>query len=123
MAHTAYYLINEWYLTHTCCPLGELKYHTVCRVGGGFTYEELREFRAKLDKVKQPWSAHKTCPSLAPWKISKKDDQPDFFIPPCDSFVLQIKCAELVPSISFSAGVTCRFPRLQRLILYSTRLN
>jgi DNA ligase 4 len=89
----------------------------VCRVGGGFTYEELRDFRAKLDKVKLPWSAHKTCPSLAPWKISKKDDQPDFFIPPCDSFVLQIKCAELVPSISFSAGVTCRFPRLQRLKL------
>ena len=94
--------------------IGRLQYHTVCRVGVGFSFTELKEFRLKLEAVKQPWVGHKDCTFMAPWKPSKKDDIPDFFIPPEDSFVVQVKCAELVPSISFSAGVTCRFPRLQR---------
>ena len=51
---------------------------------------------------------------MAQWRVNKKEDQPDFFLPPELSFVLQIKCAELVPSTAFSAGVTCRFPRVQR---------
>ena len=94
--------------------IGVLKYLTVCRVGGGFNYEELKECREKIDLVKVPWEKARGYPSLAPWKITKRDDQPDFFIPPEASFVLQLKCAELVPSVSFSAKMTCRFPRIQR---------
>ena len=80
--------------------IGRLQYHTVCRVGVGFSFTELKEFRLKLEAVKQPWVGHKDCTFMAPWKPSKKDDIPDFFIPPEDSFVVQVKCAELVPSIS-----------------------
>lgn len=83
-------------------------------MGGGFNHEELKECRERLDRIKVPWSRARDCPSFAPWKITKKDDQPDFFIPPESSFVVQIKCAELVVSVSFSAKMTCRFPRLQR---------
>ena len=88
----------------------------MCRVGGGFTFKELKDFREKLDLVKEPWIKHKECHAFAPWKIMKKDDQPDFFIPPEKSYVVQLKCAELVVSTCFSAKVTCRFPRLQRYV-------
>ena len=95
---------------------GSLKYLTVCRVGGGFNHEELRVLREKLDLIKVPWAKSREYPSLAPWKITKRDDQPDFFFPPDVSVVVQLKCAELVVSDSFSAKMTCRFPRVQRYV-------
>ena len=93
---------------------GEWKYLTTCRVGGGFNYDELKDLRERLDLIKIPWVKSKEYSSLAPWKVTKRDDQPDFFIPPELSVVVQIKCAELVVSTAFSAKMTCRFPRVQR---------
>jgi hypothetical protein len=83
-------------------------------VGGGFSFDQLGEFRAKIDAIKRPYKELKNHPNMGVWRVNKKDDQPDFFLPPELSFVLQLKCAELVPSTAFSAGVTCRFPRVQR---------
>ena len=34
------------------------------------------------------------------------------YFEPSKSIVIQLKCAELVPSAQFSAGLTTRFPRV-----------
>ena len=52
---------------------------------------------------------------LNQWKILKSDDVPDFYIDPKDSFVLEIKFDSVIPSEAMSAGVTLRFPRVERV--------
>jgi hypothetical protein len=99
-------------------------YQPVCRVGTGYSFDELKELREKLEPIKIPWETSFTGgkgpngvrnqPMMAYWK-PKPVDKPDFFIPPKESFVLQIKCAELVYSTSFPAGITARFPRVERI--------
>jgi hypothetical protein len=50
------------------------------------------------------------------WK-PKPGDKPDFFIPPRESFVLQIKCAELVINLSFD------FPTYYQKITFSSNVS
>jgi hypothetical protein len=45
------------------------------------------------------------------WK-PKKQDRPDLWIRPEDSFVLTLNSAEIIPSESMSAGLCLRFPRI-----------
>eukprot|EP01033_Poteriospumella_lacustris_P007600 gene7600-5461_t len=100
-------------------------YHTLCKVGTGYNFDQLRELRSFLDTIAVPWDeggggggggensqgpAH-----LQHWKIAKKDDRPHVYYPPEKTIAMQIKCAELVESTAFSAGITCRFPRVQRI--------
>jgi hypothetical protein len=103
---------------------GLTTYQPVCRVGTGYSFDELKELREKLESIKIPWEKSftgvkgpngvRTQPMMAYWK-PKPDNKPDFFIPPKESFVLQVKCAELVDSTAFSAGITARFPRVERI--------
>lgn len=98
-------------------------YHTLCKVGTGYNFDQLRELRNFLDTIAVPWDeggggggensqgpAH-----LQHWKIAKRDDRPHVYYPPEKTIAMQIKCAELVESTAFSAGITCRFPRVQRI--------
>ncbi|GMH64616.1 hypothetical protein TL16_g04005 [Triparma laevis f. inornata] len=49
------------------------------------------------------------------WFSSSKNEWPDLWIRPEDSFVLTIKAAEVVSSVQHSAGFTLRFPRIVKM--------
>jgi hypothetical protein len=112
-----------------------IKYRTVCKVGTGYSFDELKQLREKIsNSTTYPTTIATTTnkqnnnnyintnkmiqnfPSfLIPWNNVKKDDIPSIFIKPEDSFIVQLKCAELVDSNVFTANMTCRFPRLQKI--------
>lgn len=91
-------------------------FQTFAKVGTGYSFVELAELRERLRPHCIPWDS-KTSPPvhLAHWKITKRDDRPDVYILPQHSVVLQLRCAEVVPSTGYSAGYTCRFPRVARI--------
>jgi len=43
-----------------------------------------------------------------PLYLTSEDNIPNVWIDPDRSVILQVKCAELVPSAQFSVGLTCR---------------
>lgn len=94
-----------------------VQYHTICKVGTGYSFQQLQELRNKLAPLAISWDADSEHGPyhLQHWHIAKRDDRPHVYYPPEQSIVLQLKCAELVESTSFSAGYTCRFPRVQRI--------
>ena len=103
----------------TVAGTGDGKYHTLVKVGGGFDYNELATMRNLITTAcgdtgtsTNTNTKHNTAtPSyISTWR-PKRDDIPHLWIPPSHSFVIQIKCAEITPSSSFSSGYTCRFPR------------
>ena len=49
------------------------------------------------------------------WVSSSKNEWPDLWIRPEDSFILTIKAAEVVSSVEQSAGFTLRFPRIVKM--------
>lgn len=93
------------------------KYRSICKVGTGYSFQELEELRAKITPYIVPWDQDKQRlpPHFTYWRIGKPDDVPDVWIPPERSFIVELKCAEIVTSDQFSAGITCRFPRLRKI--------
>ncbi|KAJ1380788.1 hypothetical protein B484DRAFT_440908, partial [Ochromonadaceae sp. CCMP2298] len=85
-------------------------YHTIGKVGTGYSFDDLLALRKELATISKPWPpggpAH-----LKHWKVSKQDT-PHVYIPPEKSIVVELKCAELVRSTTFSACMTFRFPRI-----------
>jgi len=49
--------------------------------------------------------------NIPSWLSLEKKDMPDVYIEPKHSQIVQLKATEIVPSVSYSAGVTLRFPR------------
>jgi ATP-dependent DNA ligase len=95
-----------------------VKYRSICKVGTGYSFQELEELRSKLLPHTVQWDQQdkQRLPShFTYWRIGKSDDVPDVWIPPDRSFIVELKCAEIVTSDQFSAGVTCRFPRLRKI--------
>lgn len=92
-------------------------YRTLCKVGTGYSFAQLEELRGRFRDVMVPWDSNKqNLPKhFSAWKIGKTADVPDFWIPPEKSVVVELKCAEIVISNQFSAGYTCRFPRLRKI--------
>ena len=89
-------------------------YRTLCKVGTGYSFDELKLIRKIFDDKGKKFDSKKPPDHLAHWTIGKTDDIPQVYINPQDSFVLQLKCGGIVDSTQFSAGLTCRFPRVQR---------
>lgn len=86
------------------------EYLPLCKVGTGYSFAQLAALRSRMEEVAVPWGAGPA--HLAHWAY-KATDKPNVYIPPDHSFLVELKCAEIVPSTQFSAGVTCRFPRLK----------
>lgn len=108
--------ISTFLLGVRAAPGDSVDYHTLCKVGTGYNFYQLRELREFLDTIAIPWDGDGGGPiHLQHWKIAKKDDRPHVYFPPEKTIAMQIKCAELVESTSFSANITCRFPRVQRI--------
>jgi ATP-dependent DNA ligase len=95
-----------------------VKYRSICKVGTGYSFQELEELRSKISPFIVPWDQNdkqRLPPHFTYWRIGKSDDVPDVWIPPEKSFLVELKCAEIVTSDQFSAGITCRFPRLRKI--------
>uniref|UniRef100_A0A9J8DCA0 DNA ligase 4 n=2 Tax=Cyprinus carpio TaxID=7962 RepID=A0A9J8DCA0_CYPCA len=98
-------------LSHFLCP-GEKPtvFHTLCRIGSGYTLKELYDLGLKLDKH---------------WKVCKKNnppaailcgtEKPEVYIEPCNSVIIQAKAAEIVSSEMYKTNCTLRFPRIERI--------
>ncbi|KAK0144697.1 DNA ligase 4 [Merluccius polli] len=85
-------------------------FHTLCRIGSGYTMKELYELGLKLAKH---------------WKVYRKNDppaailcgteRPEVYIEPRHSVILQVKAAEIVGSDMYKTNCTLRFPRIERI--------
>ncbi|KAL7845764.1 hypothetical protein AOLI_G00239560 [Acnodon oligacanthus] len=105
-------------LSHFLCAVAETPapaekptvFHTLCRIGSGYTMKELYDLGLKLAKH---------------WKVYRKNDppaailcgteKPEVYIEPRNSVILQVKAAEIVTSDMYKTNCTLRFPRIERI--------
>ncbi|XP_017292785.1 DNA ligase 4 isoform X2 [Kryptolebias marmoratus] len=105
-------------MSHFLCAVAEAPkpgekpsvFHSLCRIGSGYTMKELYDLGLKLAKH---------------WKVYRKNDppasilcgteKPEVYIEPSDSVIIQVKAAEIVGSDMYKANCTLRFPRIERI--------
>lgn len=105
-------------MSHFLCAVAETPepgekpsvFHSVCRIGSGYTMKELYDLGLKL-------APH--------WKVYRKRDppssilcgteKPEVYIQPCNSVIIQVKAAEIVPSDMYKTNCTLRFPRIEKI--------
>lgn len=105
-------------MSHFLCAVAETPppgerpsvFHTLCRVGSGYTMKELYDLGLKLAKHWKPF--HRKSP---PSSILCGTEKPEVYIEPCNSVIVQVKAAEIVPSEMYKTGSTLRFPRIERI--------
>ncbi|XP_068083258.1 DNA ligase 4 isoform X3 [Anabrus simplex] len=85
-----------------------VEFHSMCRVGSGYSMSKLEELLLKLAPHWQRVKLGQTPPGLL-WTKEK----PDLWIEPCKSYILQIKATEIVRSKVFKLDYTLRFPRVE----------
>lgn len=93
-------------------PAGEKPstFHTLCRVGSGYTMKELCSLGAKLAPHWKPF--RKKAP---PGGLLCATEKPEVYIEPRHSVLVQVKAAEIVPSDMYRTGCTLRFPRIEKI--------
>ncbi|KAM4602275.1 DNA ligase 4 [Polymixia lowei] len=105
-------------MSHFLCAVAEAPrpgekptiFHTICRIGSGYTMKELYDLGLKLAKH---------------WKVYRKNDppvsilcgteKPEVYIEPCNSVIVQVKAAEIVGSDMYKTNCTLRFPRIEKI--------
>lgn len=105
-------------MSHFLCAVAEAPnpgekpsvFHTLCRIGSGYTMKELYDLGLKLAKH---------------WKVYRKNDppssilcgteKPEVYIEPCNSVIIQVKAAEIVTSDMYKTRCTLRFPRIEKI--------
>ncbi|XP_027722174.1 DNA ligase 4 [Vombatus ursinus] len=105
-------------MSHFLCAVAETPppgekpsvFHTLCRVGSGYTMKELYDLGLKLSKHWKPF--HKRAP---PNSILCGTEKPEVYIEPCNSVIVQIKAAEIVSSDMYKTDCTLRFPRIEKI--------
>lgn len=89
---------------------------TVCRVGTGFSMEQLREIRDRIRPHLRRYDPRRAPNWLGGWRGSGKS-KPDVILEsPAHGFVMEVRAAEIIPSDDFEFGHTLRFPRAVRPI-------
>lgn len=89
----------------------EPKYATFVRVGSGLSFADYAWVRQKPWKV---WD-QKSPPEFLQTTKRGHEDKCDLYIEPTDSFILEVKAAEIVTTDEYHLGVTMRFPRALRI--------
>jgi len=105
-------------------------YVSFCSVGGGISKDQLVEMndflRGKTREIKNSNVDSKTTDIAdflqSMWKLLKPEDRPHVYVRPEDSFVVQIKGAELCYTEHFRSCITLRFPRLVKF-RYDKRID
>ncbi|XP_015777194.1 PREDICTED: DNA ligase 4-like [Acropora digitifera] len=88
-------------------------FHSFCKVGTGYTMNELHELDQLLHPHWRPFDTKRPPETviLAPGYKEK----PDVWIEPTKSKIVQVKAAEIITSDKFKTGVTLRFPRVEAI--------
>jgi DNA ligase-4 len=89
--------------------------YSTCKVGTGYTIEELKQLNEFLNPIKQKFSKKHPPKHMEKWKIGKNDDVPHFWFPPEKSVVFSVQCAEVTETDQFESQLTLRFPRVQTI--------
>uniref|UniRef100_A0A8C5LLV9 DNA ligase n=1 Tax=Leptobrachium leishanense TaxID=445787 RepID=A0A8C5LLV9_9ANUR len=105
-------------MSHFLCAVAETPqpgqkpsfFHSVCRVGSGYTMKELYELGLKLAPHWKPY--RKRDP---PFNLLCGTEKPEAYILPNNSVIVQIKAAEIVASDMYKTGCTLRFPRIEKI--------
>ncbi|CAG00994.1 unnamed protein product, partial [Tetraodon nigroviridis] len=85
-------------------------FHTLCRIGSGYTMKELYDLGLKLAKH---WKVFRK--SDPPASILCGTEKPEVYIEPRNSVIIQVKAAEIVSSDMYKTSCTLRFPRIERI--------
>jgi len=84
---------------------------TVCKVGTGYSMEQLREIRDRIRPHLRRYDPHRAPAWLGGWRGTARS-KPDAIIDsPGHSFVMEVRAAEFIPSDDYELGHTLRFPR------------
>eukprot|EP00066_Takifugu_rubripes_P003714 XP_003966508.1 PREDICTED: DNA ligase 4 [Takifugu rubripes] len=105
-------------MSHFLCAVAEAPkpgekpsvFHTLCRIGSGYTMKELYELGLKLAKH---WKVFRK--SDPPASILCAAEKPEVYIEPCNSVIIQVKAAEIVGSDMYKTDCTLRFPRIEKI--------
>ncbi|XP_066562257.1 DNA ligase 4 [Amia ocellicauda] len=105
-------------MSHFLCAVAEAPppgekpsvFHTLVRVGSGYTMKELYDLGLKLAKHWKPY--RKKDP---PTSILCGTEKPEVYIDPCNSVIVQVKAAEIVDSDMYKTECTLRFPRIEKI--------
>ncbi|XP_026867629.2 DNA ligase 4 [Electrophorus electricus] len=105
-------------LSHFLCAVAETPspggkptvFHTVCRIGSGYTMKELYDLGLKLAKH---WKVYRKIDP--PPAILCGTEKPEVYIEPQNSVIIQVKAAEIVASDMYKTNCTLRFPRIERI--------
>uniref|UniRef100_A0A8D0GAI5 DNA ligase n=1 Tax=Sphenodon punctatus TaxID=8508 RepID=A0A8D0GAI5_SPHPU len=105
-------------MSHFLCAVAETPspgekpsvFHSICRVGSGYTMKELYDLGLKLAKHWKPY--RKRDP---PYNILCGTEKPEVYIEPPNSVIVQIKAAEIVTSDMYKTDCTLRFPRIEKI--------
>jgi len=82
------------------------EFHSVGRVGSGYTVAELGELLARL---------YPNQTSRQPSNVQVSREKPEVWFNPVKSQIVQVRAAELVKSDMYRTGVTLRFPRVEKV--------
>lgn len=96
-------------LRHSSTP--EASVITVCRVGTGFSMDQLKEMRAKLRPHLKRYDPHRVPSWMGGWRGGPKSKPDAVLDSPSHGFVMEVRAAEIVPSEEYEFGHTLRFPR------------
>ncbi|GAA5981421.1 hypothetical protein JCM10908_004104 [Rhodotorula pacifica] len=92
---------------------GKTIYHTFAKIGSGFSRTAYEEIARKTDGK---WrTLDRKQPGAVPDWFHTVSEWPDCLIEPHDSFVIEIKAAEIVKGDDYGAGLTLRFPRAKKI--------
>nr|XP_042896531.1 DNA ligase 4 [Parasteatoda tepidariorum] len=88
-------------------------YYSFAKVGSGYTFKELLELSAKIEQHWQKYDPKKPPKNLIIGGGRK--EQPDLWIEPSKSLIVQVKASEINGSKSFATNCTLRFPRVEKI--------
>ncbi|GAB1599803.1 DNA ligase 4-like [Argonauta hians] len=88
------------------------EFHSFCKVGSGYTKNELTELNEKLYNH---WKSNAESPPSSIVLPSGFKEKPCVWIEPSKSCIVQVKAAEIVPSDKFQTGCTLRFPHVEMI--------
>lgn len=85
-------------------------FYSFCKVGSGYTLQELYEFNQKLAKHWKKYDKENP-----PRFLQCTREKPELYVEPQNSFIVQIKATEINSSSAYRTGCTLRFPRLEKV--------
>ncbi|OXC65372.1 DNA ligase 4 [Cryptococcus neoformans] len=85
-------------------------FKTFCSIGSGMSYSDYEWILNKHKMHWKPFDRSNPPPFMKLGSVGL-DDKPDVYIEPENSFVIEVKAAEIVPAGGYGIGFTLRFPR------------